>query len=37
MAGSETYWLDFVMDERSREQLDFHVVLADSPATRERG
>ena len=36
-AGSETYWFDFVRDERVRKQFDFHIGLADSPATRAKG
>jgi len=35
-AGSETYWFDFVRDERVRTELSFHAVLADSPTTRAR-
>jgi len=35
-AGSETYWFDFVRDERVRETFDFEAVLADSPATRKK-
>lgn len=35
-AGSETFWFDFVNDERVNSRFDFRLVLADSPATRER-
>ena len=35
-AGSETFWFDFVRDERVHTRFDFQLVLADSPATRER-
>jgi glycosyltransferase involved in cell wall biosynthesis len=35
-AGSETFWFDFVKDERAGARFDFHLVLADSHATRER-
>jgi glycosyltransferase involved in cell wall biosynthesis len=35
-AGSESFWFDFVRDERACARFDFEVVLADSPATRTR-
>src|SRR5215213_7845400 len=35
-AGSETFWFDFVRDERVNSRFDFQLVLADSPMTRER-
>src|SRR5215213_5838821 len=35
-AGSETFWFDFVSDERVHSRFDFQLVLADSPATREK-
>lgn len=35
-AGSENFWFDFVGDERAGGQFDFHLVLADSPVTREK-
>jgi len=36
-AGSESFWFDFVSDERVNSRFDFHLFLADSPATREKG
>jgi glycosyltransferase involved in cell wall biosynthesis len=36
-AGSENLWFDFVKDERVKSQLQFQVMLADSPVTREKG
>ena len=35
-AGSETFWFDFVGDERVNSRFAFELVLADSPATREK-
>src|SRR5215211_3083819 len=35
-AGSETFWFDFVGDERANSRFSFELVLADSPATREK-
>ena len=35
-AGSENFWFDFVGDARFHARFDFRLVLADSPATRER-
>lgn len=34
-AGSENYWFDFVTDERVSSFFEFHLRLADSPATRK--
>jgi glycosyltransferase involved in cell wall biosynthesis len=36
-AGSEKYWFDLVTDERARAKLQFHIRLADSPATWAKG
>src|SRR5215204_3307780 len=35
-AGSETFWFDFVGDERVTARFDFQLLLADSPATRAK-
>ncbi|MBL0130283.1 MAG: hypothetical protein IPP43_03465 [Chitinophagaceae bacterium] len=35
-AGSENLWYDFVCDKRVREELDFQIMLADSPVTRKK-
>jgi len=35
-AGSEKFWFDFVTDERVGSVFDFHLCLADSPATRKK-
>ncbi len=35
-AGSETFWFDFVRDGRVNSRFAFELVLADSPATREK-
>jgi len=35
-AGSETFWFDFVKDERVTARFDFQLLLADSPATRAK-
>jgi len=35
-AGSETFWFDFVGDQRINSRFDFRLMLADSPATREK-
>ena len=35
-AGSETFWFDFVGDERINSRFAFELVLADSPVTREK-
>lgn len=35
-AGSETFWFDFVGDERVNSRFDFQTVLAESPVTREK-
>jgi glycosyltransferase involved in cell wall biosynthesis len=34
-AGSETYWFEFLRDERTK-LFDIHIVLADSPVTRAK-
>lgn len=36
-AGSENFWFDFVMDDRTNSEFLFQVVLADSPVTRKKG
>src|SRR6476620_2390912 len=36
-AGSESFWFDFVSDARVNSRFDFHLFLADSPATRAKG
>ncbi len=35
-AGSEKFWFDFVSDSRAHADFKFHLVLADSPATRSK-
>jgi L-malate glycosyltransferase len=35
-AGSENFWFDFVRDARVNSRFRFRLVLADSPATREK-
>lgn len=35
--GSEKFWYEALLDVRLREQFDCHVMLRESPVTRERG
>src|SRR5215203_6774204 len=36
-AGSESFWFDFVSDDRVNSRFDFQLALADSPVTRTKG